>query len=64
MCSFLLGGGKMLKILREIKLSLIMDALLSEEVKVENNNSNFCKYYSKNNRIKFNKSKKRVKIRN
>ena len=54
----------MLKILREVKYSLIMDALLSEEVKV-NNNRNFSKYSSKNNNMKFNnKSKKRVKIRN
>ena len=54
----------MLKILREIKYSLIMDALLSSEVNI-NNNSNFSNYYYKNNKVKFNnnKSKRRVKIR-
>ena len=55
----------MLKILREIKYSLIMDALLSSEVNI-NNNSNFSNYYYyKNNKVKTNnsKSKRRVKIR-
>ena len=56
----------MLKILREIKYSLIIDALISREIKL-NNNSNYYKdnsNFNKKNLKGKSKIKKKTKIRN
>ena len=56
----------MLKLLREIKLSLIMDALISKKV-ILNNNPNYYKdnsNFNKKNLKGKSKIKKKVKIRN
>lgn len=56
----------MLKLLKEIKYGLIMDALISREIKL-NNNSNYYKdnsNFNKKNLKGKSKIKKKTKIRN